>query len=148
VYEVPYDKPNVCVNHDGHGQFSTGLHESSTPGQWVKIDLQANKPIRPNYYCMKGPGQIGHELKNWNLEGSNDNLNWDVLSKHVDFISWQGTISCVSFEIKDCHVKYRFFRVIATGKSYHDPYCFVSKFYIIFTNKLEGFGAFEIYGDI
>jgi hypothetical protein len=84
---------------------STGLHESSTPGQWVKIDLQANKPIRPNYYCMKGPGQIGHELKNWNLEGSNDNLNWDVLSKHVDFTSWQGTIECVSFEIKGCHRK-------------------------------------------
>jgi hypothetical protein len=123
-----YKNPNVCVNHDGHGDFSTGLDESRNPGQWVRIDLGIHKPIAPNYYCMKGT-TIGHSMKSWNLEGSNDDINWSVISEHKDVdLKWEGSREAVSFPVK-CDKKYRYFRIKTTGKGFYTDYAFVRKLF-------------------
>ncbi len=126
-YKPDYLDPTVCVNHDGHGEFSTDINDSREAGQWVCIDLGLNKPIEPNYYCLKGPGTIAHCMKNWNLEGSNDTIIWDILSTHIEEkTTWEthNTLA-ISYPIKMCRKKYRYFRIISTGKSYYDNYYFV-----------------------
>jgi hypothetical protein len=93
----------------------------------------------PTYYSLNS-ARIGgaNGLQTWELQGSNDEKNWDTLTKHKDDFNLENDRSTpTSWVISGCHVAYRYFRVWSDAKqegSVLDGVCLLSV------------GGFEIYG--
>jgi hypothetical protein len=51
----------------------------------MSVDLGAARRLAVDHYCLRhGPTTDAYVLRNWRLEGSNDNTAWVVLKTHTD----------------------------------------------------------------
>ncbi|KAJ3201262.1 hypothetical protein HK099_002315, partial [Clydaea vesicula] len=54
-------------------------------GSWISIDFGASIDFKVKSYTLQhGSGGDKFNLRSWVLEGSNDNLNWEIIIKHQD----------------------------------------------------------------
>lgn len=68
------------------GSLSTYSGNASVTGpQWVAFEFRTTK-VRPVYYHFECGRRTGPDfvMRNWALEGSNDNLNWTTLRRHEE----------------------------------------------------------------
>ena len=89
------------------------------PDQWFCIDLQSHA-LQPSHYMLQHYSAFDTEaLRHWKLEGSQDAMQWDVLSLHVNDTSLQKKGQPHTWPIPhNPHTQgkfYRFFRIHQTG---------------------------------
>lgn len=94
------------------GNPDTWWHSAQTgPPFWIKFDLGVGggEPFLKYYYQGRSSGD--HYWKNWQLQGSNDDSNWDVLDERTGIVGADATkleFACV------CEVPYRYLRFYIT----------------------------------
>lgn len=89
---------------------------SSSGDNWIKLDLGPNRKLRVNKYTMRNRGEGGWHIRNWNLQGSNDDTNWTNIDVRVNdsTITSGGQWGAFNTSLSD---KYRYLRIIMTGNN-------------------------------
>jgi len=86
----------------------------TTNGSWFVLDLMKYE-LNPTFYTLRDSTSGGdYQLRNWVLEGSNDNSIWSCLRTHANdsMIITQGVTGRWSIQVEGY---YRYFRVRVTG---------------------------------
>ena len=87
---VPVDsrRLRVCVSSIEVGQLSNTVEldakpfaTDDEPWSWVLFDFLENS-VRPERYALAQPKGLPGYMRFWQLEGSVNNLQWDILSRH------------------------------------------------------------------
>jgi hypothetical protein len=65
--------------HDGNYNFT-----NNTPNSWMSVDLGAARRLAVDHYCIRHDNRTSNVLRNWRLEGSNDNTAWVMLKAHIN----------------------------------------------------------------
>ena len=89
------------------------------PESWVELDLGRHR-VAPTHYTLRHYSSWDTEaLRNWELRGSNDGIRWTTLRRHEDDTSLQKKGQRETWEVtgKAAQRRYRFFRVVQTGKN-------------------------------
>jgi hypothetical protein len=100
--------------HDGSRNYT-----KSVPNSWMSVDLGATRRHAVDHYCLRHGHSIGgHMLRNWRLEGSNDNKAWVVLKTHTDDQALAGTAhSTAAWPVTPPTAEgFRHFRIFQFGK--------------------------------
>lgn len=90
-------------------EFCTYSQENS----WICFDF-IDHQISPSYYAIRSCNykKNSNHPKSWIIEGSNDNINWDILDKHNNNAKLNGANLVASFSIQNTDSKkYRFLRM-------------------------------------
>lgn len=112
------DYPKHAVDlHNKVSYFITNNVENS----WIKYDFK-NKKVRPTHYSiMSEPYDKGNShLKNWVIEGSNNNDDWNVLDSKSGITDLDNKSVFKTFKINKelkCNEYYRYLRLRITGPS-------------------------------
>lgn len=107
------------------------------PDHWIGFEFKENRVIPTSYQIMSFPyGQNSSHLKNWVVEGSNDNSKWEQIDSQKDCSYLNGQNLTHLFAIpKSSQKEFRFIRLRQTGKNwYNDDYLTLN--------------AFELYGKL
>jgi hypothetical protein len=75
-----YGDPLRFVQHGHDGRNAT----NDAPNSWMSVDLGATRRLAVDHYCLRHSGLASDMLRNWRLEGSNDNTAWVVLKTHTN----------------------------------------------------------------
>jgi len=121
---------------DAAGRQCVHCCTNNIPNSWYSFDLGENNSIIPNYYSLRHDNYPSYVLRSWNLEGSNDNMNWQILKEHRGDDSLQEIAgSSASWPLPNLKVPYRYLRVLQTGPNSSNSYHLI----------LSGF---EVYGTL
>ena len=83
---------------------------------WVAVDLGEGRSLRLDHYCLRSDSFATYKLRNWNLQGTNDGVEWTTLRQHVNDQSLEDTpMSTAAWPVEGCDVAYRYFRIFNTG---------------------------------
>lgn len=88
------------------------------PCSWISIDLGPFRRLNPTYYTLRhGLNFKADSLRTWDLQASNDGINWKILKKHSNDQSLNAPFAVFSWPIilENDVQSYRFFRVFQTG---------------------------------
>jgi hypothetical protein len=117
------------------GTFYTDYNE--TKDAWIKIDLLDNPRIIPNFYSLHSAQTGGLcALRNWQLQGSNDDVIWTVLVDHKNDILLHNHSLCPGSWPITSNVPYRYFRLYANTNQQNTR------------GVLMSMGGIEIYGTV
>jgi len=86
---------------------------SNQTGSYVCFDLKGHK-LRPKCYTIRDSTGESRQLRNWVLEGSNDNLKWDIIREHKNDPKLTSGM-CSSWSL-ETHMAYGYLRIRVTGK--------------------------------
>jgi hypothetical protein len=89
------------------------------PGSWVAVQLAVAVALKGYDLRHGGTSAQNHVLRNWNLEGSNNGVEWVVLHRHANDTSLAATgHSTASWEVDNPDgLAFSRFRIIMTGPS-------------------------------
>lgn len=86
------------------------------PSSWISIDLGPYRRLTLNYYTLRhGLNFKADALRTWDLQGSNDGINWKTIKRHTNDRSLHGQYAVASWPVQNCTDGYRFLRVLQTG---------------------------------
>lgn len=104
------------------------------PNSWFSIDFK-DKMVQPTAYTLRHYSSWDVEaLRNWNMEGSNDGVNWTIISKHTNDSSLNAKGATHTWAVQ-CKDAYRIFRILQWGLNSNRHY------YLCLS-------GFEIYGTV
>jgi len=98
------------------------------------VDLLSVKVV-PTHYTLRDSTNGNYQLRNWNLEGSNDGKTWIILKNHVNDASIAKQGDTHSWKIDFQVEAFQMFRVQVTGP-------WRPGYFFLFCS------GFEIYGDV
>jgi len=89
---------------------------SSSGDNWIKIDLGPTRTLAVNKYTLRNRGEGGWHIRNWNLQGSNDNTTWTNIDERTNdsTISSGGAWGAFDTPLSGA---FRYLRVIMTGNN-------------------------------
>jgi len=107
----------VCVSSITVGQLSGTVEPvpepfatDDQPWSWVIFDFLENS-VRPSRYSLAHPPSVSGYMRFWQVEGSNDNIRWDTLSRHNQDLSLDQRRLAFGWDL--CPQKfYRYIRVV------------------------------------
>jgi hypothetical protein len=108
---------DLILNWDGESSNYT----KDLPGSWIQVDLPRGRSLVLTHYALRHgyceefymPTNF---LRNWQLQGSNDRKQWEVLRAHTDDESLRETEFAVAhWEVDGITKSYRSFRIFMTG---------------------------------
>ena len=109
-----FDTLNILICCSGRD--NKNCYTYSIPSSWFMFDL-GSRSVQPNYYSIRhGYPDSYHSLRSWELQGSNDATNWDILREHKNDTTLNGGYAAGSWPLPNISKKYRYLRVISTGK--------------------------------
>lgn len=115
------------LNKDTNRKFLT----QNTPNSWICFDFK-NKKISPTHYSIQTHCGC-YLIKNWKLEGSNDNVSWDVIDEQTNCEFTHKSNIIHTFQIRNkSDKKFRYLRIFSTGKNwenYNEIYLSSIEFY-------------------
>lgn len=115
------DKNNHCYDLIDR-QFTKNFYPKDSPDSFVMFDFKEKK-ISVTHYSIGHRLNSLNKLLNWELLGSNDGKNWNVLDeRHIK--PWNGTNN-VSTYSTDNHDFYRFVKLKLKGESSSNKYCMI-----------------------
>jgi hypothetical protein len=104
-------------------------------GSFVTVQLPAD--IVLNRYTLRhGMNYKYHVLRNWNLSGSANGVDWVVLHQHVNDVSLAAApSSTASWDVNPDGLAFSHFRIIMTGPNFNG-------------NQMLSMGGLELYGRV
>ncbi len=121
------------------GIFPNTYWEGDNSGvDWLKIDLGVgNLRILGSYTLwMYGYADLTTAPKNWTLEGSNNNIAWDILDTVTGAIDWF-TSEKRSFTCDVTTTAYRYFRINITANNGHATLTTIAELYLNATATID-----------
>lgn len=114
------------------------FNSPNIPNSWLCVDFKDYKVNLFNYSIKSnGFGGSGHfHPQNWQIEGSNDDANWELLDSHYNDRSLDNRSVVKTFEVNNRNKYYRYIRIIQKGLNtrYNDALVFAA---------IEFFGLME-----
>jgi len=105
---------------------------SPMEGAWFKIDFLHRK-IKPTHYMLRHYSSWDTEaLRHWNLEGSNNGINWELIKEHKDDKNLNMKGQCYTWGV-NADTFYSMFQIRQTGLNSNG-------------HKYMALSGFEIYG--
>ena len=112
---------------------SSGMKDS-----FVRFDFK-DKLIQLTNYSIQSSNSNSNNLKNWNVEVSNDGEKWEIVDRHVNDSVLKNAKSICTFNIsKPLPEFYRFIRLIETGCCWRGDNRYDGDF-----SKIEFFGKLQ-----
>lgn len=123
---------------------------------WLKLDVGLGNEQKLDSYIILAPddGAMNRLPKNWTMEGSNDNSNWDTLDTVANSTSWINREP----RLFDCDAKettYRYFRLNITANNGDSNYTGLAEFYLFSSSEIEVpprvirlFGSTRLFGGV
>lgn len=126
-------QPRNVVSKDNDKCF---LSENA-PDSWICFDFKEHK-VHPTQYVIMSPSSdlTNHFLRNWVIEGSNDNKTWEIIDRqrNCDYLNGSSFIS--TFTIDDQNfTEFRFIRLRQNGPN-------------VYSQDFLAIKNFEIYGKL
>ena len=93
-------------------------YTSNEPGSWMAVDLGVGRALTPTRYCLRSDDHGRIKIRNWELQGSNDDQEWVTLRKHEGDTSLAAMpMSTADWPIEGpaAATAYRHFRIFQTG---------------------------------
>jgi serine/threonine-protein kinase len=107
----------VQLEHDGVTKNMTGFSGDGFDS-WVRLDLHGCFLLLNHYSLRHGNIDGGYRLINWQLQGSNDGQEWEVLKEHSNDQSLPDEgFGVAHWPVNGVSKAYRCFRILKTGKS-------------------------------
>ncbi len=106
---------------DGSYLTTNASHTGNTTNAWWKADF-GTRLVCPTRFGMIGRATDGYHPRNWKLQGSNDDTNWDDLLTVVNDGPGDGTWYSAAISTS---TYYRFIRVYETGVNSHGDWYLV-----------------------
>lgn len=104
------------------------------PNSWVVLDFKEHRII-PTNYTIGSTNNSYHPI-NWTVEGSTDNVNWEIIDMQENCQSMNGNNVVQTFDIKKKNnAKFQYLRIRQTGPSSCN-------------NNFFRFNSFEIFGTL
>jgi hypothetical protein len=84
---------------------------------WISVDLTAVRTLVLKHYCLRhGTDVKDGRLRNWQLQASNDEVEWATLMTHTkDKTLAEEGWAVGEWAVDTCNVGYRYFRVLQKG---------------------------------
>jgi E3 ubiquitin-protein ligase HECTD1 len=112
-------------------------HSQNVNGSWFKLALDADLSFVLKGYALRNRGDFGnHHLKNYILEGSNNDTAWTEIHEYRS-ASW-GTGVWQYFDLPSHGTPYRFFRIRQDG------YSGTSGYYYLCCEEMEVYGELNV----
>lgn len=109
-------RASVLVDHISEPCNNIKWVVSGESNTWVAVDLGEGRSLRLDHYCLRSDNFPTHKLRSWNLQGTNDGVEWTTLRQHVNDQSLEDTpMSTAAWPVEGCDVAYRYFRIFNTG---------------------------------
>ena len=107
---------------------------------WVSFDLLSLQ-IKPTHYTLRHFDRDGWYMKSWNLLGSLDGTNYEIIKKHGNKTSpFTFAEQSITFKIENVDKYYRHFKIQITAMN-----CGAYN-YLVYPDWRITFNGFEIYG--
>eukprot|EP00927_Polykrikos_kofoidii_P075897 TRINITY_DN7242_c0_g1_i1.p1 TRINITY_DN7242_c0_g1~~TRINITY_DN7242_c0_g1_i1.p1 ORF type:complete len:332 (+),score=53.40 TRINITY_DN7242_c0_g1_i1:152-1147(+) len=121
VVECKWSSHGGCSMNSRHALVANSPSSGWTrdePMMWMQADLGKDLHFCPDYICIRGcaTGATSQPLRNWEFQGSNDEMEWETLRKHEDDESLpvRETAPCAAWPVETTK-GYRFFRLLQVG---------------------------------
>mgnify|MGYP001087271975 CR=1 FL=1 len=126
--------PSNVIEYEDRNKW---FHSKDQPNNWICFDFNEKRIIPSNYKIRSSIYDVNqHNPRSWNIEGSNDNANWEILSEEKDSQYLNGKHLVHLFTINNKITKeYRYIRMRLTGKNWMDYDYFM-------------LDSFELYGNL
>lgn len=103
---------NVILHNDTSKWFASQDQQNS----WICFDFKENKVNLTNYVLKSYDADDEQHPKNWIIEGSNDNKNWDKIDEKINCDSLCGKSRIYAFSVQDNNDdEFRYIRMRQTG---------------------------------
>ena len=102
-----------------NNNFDDYFHPFPNENSYVKFDFKYQKVSLRNY-SLKSKNIIYNKLINWEIEGSNDEINWDKIDeRHIDI--WSGIDNTATYSVNN-HNFYQYVQIRLRGPSSSNDY--------------------------
>ena len=107
---------------------------SSVKNSWITFNF-GDIAIKPTHYTLRHYENDSYYIKKWNILGSSDSVNWEIINSHSHWISpFGGPGKSKTFKVKTTKY-YKYFKIQMSGRNSSDNWCIT-------------INGFEIYGYI
>ncbi|MGF0347777.1 discoidin domain-containing protein [Rhodococcus sp. IEGM1300] len=100
---------------------------NGTPSGWIKIDLGVKEKVVQ--YSLTNNDRPERMAKNWVLEGSNDDINWNQIDQKTEENLW-GSVETRTYDILN-PVEYRYYRLNVSANNGGASYLQISEIKLI-----------------
>eukprot|EP00927_Polykrikos_kofoidii_P075903 TRINITY_DN7242_c0_g1_i8.p1 TRINITY_DN7242_c0_g1~~TRINITY_DN7242_c0_g1_i8.p1 ORF type:complete len:332 (+),score=39.08 TRINITY_DN7242_c0_g1_i8:152-1147(+) len=112
-----HNSKNNCRHALVSNRSSSGWTRNE-PTSWMQVDLGKDLHFCPDYICIRGcaTGATSQPLRNWEFQGSNDEVKWETLRIHVndDALPVNQNAPCAAWSMETTK-SYRWFRLFQVG---------------------------------
>ncbi|GAM18790.1 hypothetical protein SAMD00019534_019650, partial [Acytostelium subglobosum LB1] len=116
--EMSIGYPHTLINRT-----PTNMYTDKSVNAHFTVDLGRKYVLCPNFYSMRyggdSQGSIYAAPKNWQMKGSLDGVQWDVLVDHKDDLELKHGYSIGGWPVHAIH-SYRYLRIQMTGPNQRD----------------------------
>lgn len=121
-------KGNPYSNNHTYQQIFNPLPEREVANREYDFTLKFYEPFALEVYGVKArDGNLTEMLSEWTMQGSNDNVNWDILDSQTGH-SWSN-LQLKEFTIASPAV-YKYYRMVGTDNNGHSTYYGIGKLYL------------------
>lgn len=125
-----YNPNNVIIYEDNYKRFQS----ENIPNSWICFEFKENKVVPTHYQIMPCCSPNYSNPKSWVIEGSNDDINWELLDERINCSDLNYPYKPKIFHISNPNKnEFRFIRMRLTGPTWYDSNYFI-------------FCSFELYG--
>lgn len=110
--------PNNVIIYDNKDKYFSSKNEVNS---WISFDFKNYQVTPTNYTIQSFPcSSNGYaHPKSWNIEGSNDNTNWEIIDRQEESSVLNGESVTYTFPIGKDHKKaFRYLRMRITGQNW------------------------------
>jgi hypothetical protein len=128
------------VNYSGTDNWvSYGYLGGDEDPRWVAVDLGKGRLLSPTHYCLRqggGPSSQTQGVRNWELQGSEDGVEWHTLKRHMvdSSLHNSGGLFCTS-QVKDLAASWP---VTSDGRGF--------RYFRLYSKMNIACGGIELYG--
>lgn len=107
-----YSEKNIVDLHNSQNYYQS----NEVSNAWLKYDFIGRKINLTHYSIRNRHDYDANHVRNWVIEGSNNNNEWTILDTHQNDETMKGRNGVHTFEIKKHEEYYRYLRLRQTGK--------------------------------
>jgi hypothetical protein len=109
------------------------FYSPNSTGNWVKLTISSGT-LKCNYYSIRNRSNTDHYLRNWKLQGSNDDSTWTDLNVQTNNTTLASASQWLSLPVTST-TAYKYFRLLMTGVN-------SANYYYLCLGELELYGTY------
>lgn len=91
------------------------FYSANQPGNYLKLNIGDARKLKVKGYSMRAIGGTDNALRNWKLQGSDDDANWTDIDSQSNAASFSNNAWFYK-EITGQTTRFKFFRILSNGQ--------------------------------